>query len=114
MMRNDANDEVERRSTEPIIEQMVEQWTTQYGLTRMQRKILNDAAHGVARTDIARMHGITVKTVKRHINALLKRTGDAHLYDAVARLLREVIQQKISATSPVTRTSLPLHSVVLR
>jgi DNA-binding NarL/FixJ family response regulator len=66
-----------------------EAWCARYRLTSAESAVLRAAAEGRTRDEIRRARQTSAKTVKRQIHSLLRKTGDASLLAAVARLLRE-------------------------
>ena len=83
-------------SKDPIAS-MCADWQEQYDLSTMQTAVLNEAAQGGTRPDIAFKMDISPETVKTHTQKLLAKTGDASLANAGARLVREIVEQ-VSST----------------
>jgi len=77
-------------SLESRIDEVAAQWKTRYALSRTEIFILTHSAQGMSREELATEREIMPATLKRHINNLLKKTGDKRLLDATTRLLREV------------------------
>jgi len=65
------------------------EWGRRYGLTQTELAILAAAATGSPRDQVAFERGISTRTMKKHVNNLLRKTGDESLLAAVARLLRD-------------------------
>jgi DNA-binding NarL/FixJ family response regulator len=70
------------------IEARAREWGELYQLTGTQIAILSAAADGSPRDQLAFERGITTPTLKKHVNNLLRKTGDTSLLAAVARMLR--------------------------
>ena len=77
-------------SFESRIDDVIDKWRTAYTLSRTEIFILTGAAKGMTRKDLVGERDIKPATLKRHINNLLKKTGDKRLLDATSRVLREV------------------------
>jgi DNA-binding NarL/FixJ family response regulator len=71
------------------VEQCAQQWGERYDLTETEIAILRAAAEGSEREQLAFERGIATTTLKKHVHNLLRKTGDASLLAAAARLLRE-------------------------
>ena len=69
----------------------VRSWTERYRLTRTEASILEAATDGATREQLVQERGIARGTLKKHVQNLLRKTGDASLLAASARLLRERI-----------------------
>ncbi len=65
------------------------EWARRYGLTQTELAILTAAADGSPRDQFAFERGISTMTMKKHVNNLLRKTGDESLLAAAARLLRQ-------------------------
>ena len=76
------------------IDGIVDEWTTKYALPDALEMLLRLSAHGVARADLAKERDVEPSTVKKQVQELLRRTGDATLDAAVSRLLREAVSPK--------------------
>lgn len=74
---------------QPSTEQLAREWGARYVLTETEMAILVAAAEGSARDQVAFERGITTTTLKKHVHNLLRKTGDASLLAAAARLLRD-------------------------
>jgi DNA-binding NarL/FixJ family response regulator len=72
---------------------VVERWTVQYELTPAEAAILELAAHGAARGRLAELRGVASSTVKKQVQVVLTKTGDASLDAAVSRLLRAIVDE---------------------
>ena len=64
-------------------------WGERYRLTETEMAILRSAVEGSERDRLAVERGISTTTLNKHVNNLLRKTGDASLLAAAARLLRE-------------------------
>ena len=73
----------------PTVEQCARQWGERYDLTETEMAILRAAAEGSEREQLAFERGISRMTLKKHVHNLLRKSGDASLLAAAARLLRE-------------------------
>ncbi len=73
----------------PEADRHVREWGERYRLTETEMSILRSAAEGSERDQLAFDRGISTTTLKKHVNNLLRKTGDASLLAAAARLLRE-------------------------
>lgn len=73
----------------PEADRWVREWGERYGLTETEISILRAAAEGSERDQLAFERGISTTTLKKHVNNLLRKTGDASLLAAAARLLRD-------------------------
>jgi DNA-binding NarL/FixJ family response regulator len=71
----------------------VRAWMGRYRLTRTEASILEAATDGATRDQLAQERGVARGTVKKHVQNLLRKTGDASLLAACARLLRERVSQ---------------------
>ena len=69
-------------------------WVERYGLTPAEEQILALAIDGVPRLEIAARRAVTVSTLKKQVQSLLARTGDATLESAANRALRAALQAK--------------------
>ena len=73
----------------PTPEQLAREWGERYELTETEMSILVAAAEGSQRDQVAFERGIATTTLKKHVHNLLRKTGDASLLAAAARLLRD-------------------------
>ncbi len=73
----------------PEADRYAREWGERYGLTETEISILRAAAEGSERDQLAFERGISTTTLKKHVNNLLRKTGDASLLAAAARLLRD-------------------------
>ncbi len=73
----------------PTPEQLAREWGERYELTETEMSILVAAAQGSQRDQVAFERGIATTTLKKHVHNLLRKTGDASLLAAAARLLRD-------------------------
>ena len=64
-------------------------WSKRYSLTRTETSILEAAVEGMTYRDMLEQRGIVRGTLKKHVQNILRKTGDQSLLAAVARLLRE-------------------------
>lgn len=69
-------------------------WVERYGLTPAEEQILALAIDGVPRLEIAARRDVTVSTLKKQVQSLLARTGDATLESAANRALRAALEEK--------------------
>jgi DNA-binding NarL/FixJ family response regulator len=71
----------------------VHAWVSRYRLTRTEASILEAATDGATRDQLVQERGIAHGTFKKHVQHLLRKTGDASLLAASARLLRERVSK---------------------
>jgi DNA-binding NarL/FixJ family response regulator len=64
-------------------------WAKRYSLTPAEAAILEAAVEGATHEELLEDRGISRGTLKKHVQHLLKKTGDPSLLAATARLLRE-------------------------
>ena len=69
-------------------------WVERYGLTPAEEQILALAIDGVPRLEIAARRDVTLSTLKKQVQSLLARTGDATLESAANRALRAALEEK--------------------
>ena len=74
---------------DPRQDRFVREWARRYELTETELTILRSATEGSERDQLAFERGVSTTTLKKHVNNLLRKTGDASLLAAAARLLRE-------------------------
>lgn len=74
---------------DPRKELFVREWAQRYDLTETEISLLKSATEGSERDQVAFERGVAQTTLKKHVNNLLRKTGDASLLAAAARLLRE-------------------------
>jgi DNA-binding NarL/FixJ family response regulator len=79
------------RQTRDKIAARVEQWTVEYDLTPAETAVLELAAHGTPRSQIAELRGVVPTTLKKQVQIILAKTGDSSLDAAVSRLLRAIV-----------------------
>jgi DNA-binding NarL/FixJ family response regulator len=72
------------------VEQIVQAWTSQDGLSDAEADILRRAALGEDRAAIGKARNCSQQTINKHVVNLLRRTRDRTLHAATERLLREV------------------------
>lgn len=65
-------------------------WAARYGLTDAETDVLRRGAVGESRESIGRERRSSHQTINKHVANLLRRTGDASLQVAIARILREI------------------------
>jgi DNA-binding NarL/FixJ family response regulator len=82
-----------RSAVEPV-ERVTDQWRQRYGLTGAETAILLLAARGTPRRALAAERGVAAGTVKKQVQHLLDKTGDAKLDDAVGRVLRDALASR--------------------
>jgi len=66
-------------------------WSAQYRLSPAELQILVAAAEGKSRKELRVMRNVAASTLKRQVFTLIRKTGDASLLHAVARLLRQTL-----------------------
>jgi DNA-binding NarL/FixJ family response regulator len=66
-------------------------WQVRYELSDGELDVLALAANGVSRAQIAAVRARSERTIDAHVTQLLRKTRDATLHAAAARLLRETI-----------------------
>ena len=74
---------------DPRRELFVREWGQRYDLTETEISILKSASEGSERDQVAFERGVASTTLKKHVNNLLRKTGDASLLALAARMLRE-------------------------
>lgn len=74
---------------DPRKDRFTREWGHRYGLTETEISILSSAIEGSERDQLAFERGVSTTTLKKHVNNLLRKTGDESLLAAAARLLRE-------------------------
>jgi DNA-binding NarL/FixJ family response regulator len=74
---------------DPREDHFVREWARQYELTETEISILRSAIEGSERDQLAFERGVSTTTLKKHVNNLLRKTGDASLLTVAARLLRD-------------------------
>ena len=74
---------------DPRKERFVREWARRYELTETEISILNSAIEGSERDQLAFERGVSTTTLKKHVNNLLRKTGDVSLLALAARLLRD-------------------------
>jgi DNA-binding NarL/FixJ family response regulator len=82
---------IEQRETK--ISALVQRWTAEYDLTPSEAAVLELAAQGAARSRLAELRGVAPSTVKKQVQVVLTKTGDASLEAAVSRLLRAIVDE---------------------
>jgi DNA-binding NarL/FixJ family response regulator len=80
-----ARDASEHR---PVV-RLAQTWAETYDLTAAETAILVDFASGVTRDQLIRDRGIARRTFQKHVQNLLRKTGDKSLMAASMRLLQE-------------------------
>jgi DNA-binding NarL/FixJ family response regulator len=73
----------------PDADRFLREWAERYTLTETEISILRAAVEGSERDQLAFERGISSMTLKKHVNNMLRKTGDPSLLAAAARLLRE-------------------------
>lgn len=66
-------------------------WGQRYALSAAERDVLLRSALGESRERIAAARKCSTLTVKKQCAHILRKTGDATLHNAVARLMREIV-----------------------
>ena len=84
---------VRASASKDLIASTCADWQEQYDLSTMQTAVLEEAAQGGTRPDIALKMNISPETVKTHTQKLIAKTGDESLASAGARLIREIVEQ---------------------
>lgn len=74
-----------------LFEGVLKKWVTTYRLTAAERAVLAGAACGMSVADLARSRGSAERTVAKHVENVLFKTGDRSLSRATNRLLLEVV-----------------------
>ena len=74
------------------LDRVTEQWREKYKLTAAERAILLHHALGGARDAIVLERRSSPRTVQKHVENMLRKTGDGTLSDAAIRLLREALE----------------------
>jgi two-component system response regulator QseB len=70
---------------------IIARWAVDHELTPAETGILELAAEGHSRPEIASLRGVASGTVKKQVQIMLTKTGDSSLDAAVHRLLRSVV-----------------------
>jgi len=76
------------------IHDVAREWSTQYRLSPAELEILVAAAEGTSRKELLVMRNVAASTLKRQVFTLIRKTGDASLLHAVARLLRQALDNR--------------------
>lgn len=74
---------------DPRQELFVRDWAQRYELTETEISILRSASEGSERDQVAFERGVSSTTLKKHVNNLLRKTGDASLLALASRMLRD-------------------------
>jgi DNA-binding NarL/FixJ family response regulator len=74
---------------DPFKDRFTREWASRYDLTETEISLLSSAIEGSERDQLAFERGVSTTTLKKHVNNLLRKTGDESLLAAAARLLRE-------------------------
>lgn len=82
------------RSDAARIQDVAHDWSAQYRLSPAELDILVAAAEGKSRKELLVMRNVAASTLKRQVFTLIRKTGDASLLHAVARLLRETLGRR--------------------
>jgi DNA-binding NarL/FixJ family response regulator len=69
-------------------------WVARYGLTPAEEQVLAMAIDGYPRNEIAARRNVTPSTLKKQVQSLLAKTGDATLESATNRALRAALEEK--------------------
>ena len=72
------------------LEHTMTAWRQRYALSEAEADVLRRACAGETREGIAQGRGSAERTIKAHVNNLLRKTGDDSLLGAVGRVLRMV------------------------
>jgi len=84
-----ASDALEKQKAPRARRQAVlGEWQRLYNLTRSEAALLELAVEGATRADLGKATQTSLRTIDTHIANLLRKTGDASLSSAVARVLR--------------------------
>jgi DNA-binding NarL/FixJ family response regulator len=81
-------------TSENTVEDAARVWGWRYALTKTEASILIAAADGRTHDELLADRGIARGTLKKHVQNLLKKTGDPSLLAAVARMLRERTEER--------------------
>jgi DNA-binding NarL/FixJ family response regulator len=73
------------------IQTAVDAWRKDYELTQTECSVLHEHALGVPPDVIASCRGCSPRTLQKHVENLLRKTGDDRLSAAANRLLREAL-----------------------
>lgn len=79
-------------ATKDSITGACELWRERYGLSTMETAVLEEAARGRTRTEIALKMRLSPETVKTHARNLIAKSQDESLASAGARLVREIVE----------------------
>jgi DNA-binding NarL/FixJ family response regulator len=74
---------------DPLHDRFVREWAHRYGLTETEISLLKSATEGSERDQVAFERGVSTTTLKKHVNNLLRKTGDVSLLALAARMLRD-------------------------
>jgi DNA-binding NarL/FixJ family response regulator len=74
---------------DPRQELFLREWALRYELTETEISILRSATEGSERDQVAFERGVSSTTLKKHVNNLLRKTGDDSLLALAARILRD-------------------------
>lgn len=73
---------------------LISAWATQYGLTPAEEQVFALALSGHSRAAIAERRSVTLATLKKQVQSLIAKTGDASLESAANRALRSALVDK--------------------
>ncbi len=72
-----------------MVEEVLVRWAEVHELTGAEVDVLRRATRGASVDVIALERGTTTKTVEKHVENILFKTGERAIASAVARVLRE-------------------------
>jgi DNA-binding NarL/FixJ family response regulator len=72
---------------------VVARWALEYDLSPAEAEVLALAAEGAARARLAELRGVASSTVKKQVQFILNKIGDASLEAAVSRILRAIVDE---------------------
>jgi DNA-binding NarL/FixJ family response regulator len=72
---------------------VLERWRADYKLSVTEIELLTLAVDGVKREDFSRLRSVRPDTIRKQIQALLRKTGDETFESAVNSLLREALSE---------------------
>lgn len=76
-----------------FVDDALEEYVALWGLTPRHREILQRAATGVARSELAAQLGVAEATLKSHIRTMKKRTGAPSLSTMVQEVLVRALRR---------------------
>lgn len=82
-----------RSKTTGRLRDVLATWVASHGLTPAEEEVLALALEGHPRREIAERRDVAPSTLKKQVQSLLSKTGDATLESAVNRVLRAALAE---------------------